>query len=528
MMRFLPAGSAIWLLAHEMRMGLRGMEQPTADGKKAKKGASQIVLIGLAIFGMAVIAIGGIGFGFLAARFPLPETPLVALIVTGGTLALFTLMLSQAINMSVQALFERRDLDLLMSSPLKPRVVLTVRAVSIALVTVMLYAALATPFIVTASVLGRPEWLGLYVLLLAMAMVATTLGIMLTLGLFAAIGPRATRTVAQILAGVTGGLAFLASQMWNLTRPGDEDDGPGPLYASLRGVLDTGLFEAGQPLSWPVQALTGDLMALLVLGGIAVAGFAAVSIGLAPRFAANATEAAGGKAPPPPRAGADKPFAEGMTRVMIRKELRLLARDPQLVSQVVLRLIYLLPLGFIMFRDASSGASAAIGGAAIVVMAGQLAGNFAWIIISAEDSPDLLGCAPINRAAADRAKLMAALVPTLALTALALTGFAFMSPLAALIVAVGCVCSAGSSGLIQLWQQRPEKRKAFNQNKRGSVLIGLAEFIVQAFWAAATGLAIAGMIWALLPATLAIGTTALLRRSDKTRYVSQRTVLTGN
>ncbi len=528
MMRFLPAGSAIWLLAHEMRLGWRGMGQQTADGKKAKKGASQVALIGLAIFGMAVIAIGGIGLGFLAWRFPLPQTPLVALMVTGGAFALFTLMLSQAINMSVQALFERRDLDLLLSSPLKPRVVLTVRAVSIALVAVMLYALLVTPFIITASLLGRPEWLGLYVLLIALAMVATTFGIMLTLGLFAAIGPRATRTTAQVLAGITGGIAFLASQMWNLTRPADEDDGAGPLYDAMQGILGSGLFEPGQPLAWPMQALTGDVMALLSLGAVAIAGFAAVSIGLAPRFAANATEAVGGKAPAPPRAGADKPFAEGLTRIMVRKELRLLARDPQLVSQVVLRLIYLLPLGFVMFRDAGSGATVAFGGAAIVVMAGQLAGNFAWIIISAEDSPDLLGCAPIDRAAADRAKLMAALVPTLGLTGLALAGFAFLSPLAALVVVIGCVCSAASSGLIQLWQQRPEKRKAFNQNKRGSILIGLAEFIVQAFWATATGLAIAGMIWAVIPAVLALGTTLLLRRPAARRYATVRPQPAGN
>jgi ABC-2 type transport system permease protein len=514
MMRFLPAGSALWLLAHEMRMGLRGMAPQTFDGKMAEKGASQIALIGLAIFGVAVIAIGGIGLGFLAGRFPLPQSPLVALIVTGGSLGLFTLMLSQAINMSVQALFERRDLDLLLSSPIRPRVVLTVRAVSIALVVVLLYAALGTPFVLTASLLGRPEWLGLHVLLVAMAMVATAFGIMLTLALFAAIGPRATRTLAQILAGVTGGIAFLASQMWNLTRPADKDNGPGPLYASLQGLLDTGLFEAGQPLSWPVQALTGDLMALAALGGIALAGFAAVSIGLAPRFSVSVTEAAGSTSSAPAGAGADKPFAEGLTRVMIRKELRLLARDPQLVSQAVLRLIYLLPLGFIVIREPDSGAQVAFSGAGIVVMAGQLAGSFAWIIISAEDSPDLLGCAPIDRAVADRAKLMAALVPTLALTALVLAGLAFVSPLAAVVVLAGCVCSAASSGLIQLWQQRPEKRKAFNQNKYGSILIRFAEFIIQALWASATGMAIAGLSWALIPAALAVGATALMRRPD--------------
>lgn len=523
----LPPGSAAWLLAHEVRLGWRGMGGGEQERKKGG-GMGKATLIALAGLGIAVLVLGGIGLGFIAARFPLPTTPLVALIVVGGTLVLFTLMLSQAINLSVQALFERRDLDLLLSSPLRPRVVLTVRAVSIAVVAAVLYLGIATPFILTASLLGRPEWLGLYVVLIAMGMVATAMGIALTMALFAAIGPRATRATAQVLAGLTGGLAFLASQMWNLTRAGDEADGPGPLNDLLQQILGTGLFEAGAALAWPVQALTGDPVAIFGLAGAALAGFALVTVGLAPRFAANATEAVGGKARAAPRAGADRAFAHSLTRVMVRKELRLLARDPQLISQVVLRLVYLLPLGFVLFRDADSGTGVAIGGAAVVIMAGQLAGNFAWIIISAEDSPDLLGCAPIDRMAADRAKLIAALVPTLSLTAVALAGFAVLAPLAALVVIVGCVASATSSGLIQVWWQRPEKRKAFNQNKRGSILIGLAEFIVQALWATATGLAIAGLLWALIPAALAAIATLCLRRSSDRRYVLAQPQPAGN
>jgi ABC-2 type transport system permease protein len=516
-MRWLPPGSAVWLMAHEVRLGWRGMGKRN-DGTKTRSDVSKVMLILLGAVAMLFVAVGGIALGFLASRFPLPQTPVVALIVVAAAFVLFTLMLSQTINLSVQALFERGDLDLLLSSPLKPRVVLTVRAVAITVVAAILYLGLVTPFIITASLLGRPEWLGLYVVLIGLGMVASTLGIVITMGLFAAIGPRATRTVAQVLAGLVGGVAFVAGQSWNLMRGGDADEGPGPLNDVLGKVLGSGAFDAGAPLTWPSRALGGDPIALAVVALIAVVGFAAVIFGLAPRFAANATEAVGGKSRVRSPRGADKPFAASLTGIMARKELRLLARDPQLISQVVLRLVYLLPLGFVLFRNVDSGAGVALGGAAVVVMAGQLAGNFAWIVISAEDSPDLLGCAPIDRGAADRAKLIAALIPALSLTAIALAGFAWLAPLAAIVVFLGCLGSAVSSGLIQVWRQKPATRKSFNRNKRGSVLVALAEFLVQALWAGATGLAAAGMIWALLPLTAAVLVTLSMRRSEAERY----------
>ena len=164
-MRWLPPGSAAWLMAHEVRLGWRGMGKRN-DGARARTDGSKVMLILLGAVAVLVVAIGGIGLGFLAARVPLPQTPAVALIVVVAAFVLFTLMLSQTINLSVQALFERGDLDLLLSSPLKPRVVLTVRAVAITVVAAILYLGLVTPFIITASLLGRPEWLGLYVVLI--------------------------------------------------------------------------------------------------------------------------------------------------------------------------------------------------------------------------------------------------------------------------------------------------------------------------------------------------------------------------
>ena len=510
--RTLPPGSVAWLLAAEVRLGLRGM-----SGKRGAS-ASRIVLIFVSLVAVAGVVLGGIALGFAASRWPLPVSPLSALIVDAACVALFTLMLSQAINLSVQALYERGDLDLLLSSPLKPRVVLTVRALAITVVASILYIGLVTPFVITASVLGRPEWLSLFVVLIALALVATSLGILLTMGLFALIGPRRTRVLAQVLAAVVGGVMFALSQVYNLTR--NEDDETSGVTGFMLGLTDSPLFAPDGLLAWPVRALTASPLPLIAIGATGLILFAAVVRILGPRFARDAATAVGEKSTPARTKGADGAFANGLSRAMIRKELRLLSRDPQLISQILLRLMYLAPLGFVMFRNAHAGTASTFGGAGIVFMAGQLAGSFAWIVISAEDSPDLLRSAPIDRALADRAKLIAALIPTFTLTALAIAGFAFLAPLSAIVVAIGCICSAVSSGLIQVWRQKPATRKAFNQRQRGSILVNLAEFVIQAGWAAATALTLAGQIWAVIPGVLALLATLALRRSPEKRWAS--------
>ena len=510
--RTLPPGSVAWLLAAEVRLGLRGMA--------GKRGAStsKIVLVLISLFVLSGVIFGGLALGFLASRWPLPITPLSALIVDAACVALFTLMLSQTINLAVQALYERGDLDLLLSSPVKPRVVLTVRALAITVVASILYIGLVTPFIITASVLGRPEWLSLFVVLIALALIATALGILLTMGLFALIGPRRTRVVAQVLAAVVGGMMFALSQAYNLMR--HDDGGTSGVTGFFLGLTDSPLLAANSLLAWPVRALTASPVPLIAIAVTGLILFVAVVRILGPRFASDAAIAVGEKSTPAQTKGADGVFADGLGRAMVRKELRLLARDPQLISQILIRLMYLAPLGFVMFRNAHAGTASTFGGAGIVFIAGQLAGSFAWIAISAEDSPDLLRSAPIDRSLADRAKLIAALVPTFALTALAIAGFAFLAPLSAIVVTIGSVCCAVCSGLIQVWRQKPATRKAFNQRQRGSLLVNLVELLVQAGWGAATALALAGQLWALAPAVLALLVTVAVRTSPNRRWAS--------
>ena len=514
MIRFLKAGSVPWLLAHEVRLTWRAMDGKSADKKDGLTG-SKAVLILLVGVGLLGLVGGGVGLAFLVWQFPVGPSSVAALIVTGAMGAVLTLMLTHAINASVQALYQRGDMDLLLSSPLKPRVVLTVRLVAIAAATGLLYYLLVTPFVLAAWALGQPHWLTLYGLIAGLTLIATTLGLGLTMALFRLIGPRRTRVAAQITAGVVGASAFLTSQIYNFTRPHDDEEGAGALADLFQSWAASDAFQDGGWGTWALRGLLGEALPLILFVAISLALFAVTISALARRFAENAAAAVGDKAGPKPRRVTDRAFAAGLTRVMVQKELRLLARDPQLLSQVMLRLLYLLPLGFILFRNAQSGVSVALGAGAVVIMAGQLAGSFSWITISAEDSPELLRSAPVQQGRVDRAKLYAALIPAMSLTALALAGLAVIAPLATGVVLIGCLAASASAGLINIWRQKPAQRRDFQKGKKGSILVGLAEFVVGAMWAAATGMAVGGMVWAALPAALAVGFTLMLRRSPE-------------
>jgi ABC-2 type transport system permease protein len=514
MIRFLKAGSVPWLLAHEVRMAWRAIDGRSGEKKAGLSGskAALILLVGVGLLGLVG---GGVGLAFLVWQFPVGPSPMAALIVTGAMGAVLTLMLTHAINASVQALYQRGDMDLLLSSPLKPRVVLTVRLVAIAVSTGLLYYLLVTSFVLAAWALGQPHWLTLYGLIAGLTLIATTLGLGLTMALFSLIGPRRTRVVAQITAGVVGASAFLGSQIYNFTRPRNDDQGGNALAELFQSWTASEAFQEGAWGSWALRALLGEALPLILFIGSSLVVFGVTISALARRFTHNAAAAVGDRAGPKPRRVADRAFAAGLTRVMVQKELRLLARDPQLLSQVMLRLLYLLPLGFILFRNAQSGAGVAFGAGAVVIMAGQLAGSFSWITISAEDSPELLRSAPVQQSRVDRAKLYAALIPAMSLTALALAGLAAIAPLATGVVLVGCLAAAASAGLINIWRQKPAQRRDFQKGKKGSILVGIAEFVVGALWAAATGMAVGGMVWAAVPAALAVGFTLMLRRSPE-------------
>ncbi|WP_426030957.1 hypothetical protein [Caulobacter sp. DWP3-1-3b2] len=500
-------GSILWLLAHEMRLYWRSFR-----GGRAGKGARG--LIGLTIIGAMMIA-GGVLIALGLHGHDIPINPLSVSIAALASAVIFTLMLSQTLSASSEALYDRGDLDLLFSSPIGPAKVLLVRALGVATGVATIFLMVATPLLLPTVLYGHPGWIGLFGVLAALALAATAAGLVLAMALFALIGPRRTRTVAQVMAALVGAGFFLVSQARSILG----QQASSSVYADIMQRSQEGRLNPPPFADLPLRAMLGQPLPLLALLGGAAALFILSARALGRRFSDAAAAAQGATTSAPAKAGKGpaRAFSGGVFLATLRKELLLIGRDAALLSQVLLRVLYLIPTALVLSRNASHGTGAALaGGAGVVVfLAGQVAGSLAWITVSAEEAPDLLSVSPARIATLRRAKLAAAWLPVALLLALPIAVLAWFAPLAAIWTTLGAALAAWSSGLINVWRQRPGKRSEFKRRGGASWVATLAEMLVSALLAGATGVAVAGFaVWGLIPLALAGLVLLSLRRSD--------------
>src|SRR5205085_12519098 len=98
-------------------------------------------------------------------------------------------------------------------------------------------------------------------------------------------------------------------------------------------------------LLWlPARAFTGDPLPLAAIMLLSIGLFAWTVFGLADRFIASAVAAGDiGSSTAKTRRSRARRFHTGIVSVMRRKELRLLFRDPWLLTQVGQQMVYLVP-----------------------------------------------------------------------------------------------------------------------------------------------------------------------------------------
>ncbi len=498
---FKPA-SAPWLLAHELRLAWRGFRA----GRKSK-GA----MIAFAILGVLALG-GGVLAGLALREVEVPIVPLAVVIADLALAVIMTLMLSSTLATSADALYERGDLDLLFSSPLKPGRVLLIRALGLAVNAGLWFVLPAVLLLTPSIVLGHPAWAGVFVVLIAAALCATGVGLLLAMALFALIGPRRTRTVAQVMAAVIGAGFFLASQYRNLLGEQKSES----LIARIALDAKEGRIRPLPLADLPLRAAVGEPLPLLAVVAIGAGIFALAVVILGRRFADAAAATQGAETRKAAR-GPTRAFAAGAFQATVRKELRLMRRDAALLSQVLMRVLYMVPLALVMARSAAEVPAMALAGsaAAVTILAGQVAGALAWITLSAEDAPDLLAVAPTPMKVLRQAKLGAALIPVAILLAIPVAVLTWHQPLAGLWTAIGAGLTAWCSGLVNVWRQKPGKRADFRRRRGGSLLVAVAEIAVSLLIGSATALAVAGwLVWAVLPLIVAGALMMALRRTD--------------
>jgi ABC-2 type transport system permease protein len=174
-----------------------------------------------------------------------------------------------------------------------------------------------------------------------------------------------------------------------------------------------------------------------------------------------------------------------------RKELTLLARDPWLLSQSLMQLLYLVPPAVLLWRSFNDSSVAIVLITPVIVMAaGQLAGGLGWLTISGEDAPDLVTAAPLPPSRLIRAKIEAVLLVIGALFAPLVLVVMFASPEQAAITAAGVLVAAASATAIQLWFRVQARRSQFRRRQTSSRLATFAEAFSSIGWAATSALAL--------------------------------------
>jgi ABC-2 type transport system permease protein len=497
-------GSTLWLLGCEMRLAWRNLW-----GARRLR----VRIISMAVVGLVALSLGSmLALALRGAEIPINRFSILAADV--ASLLVFTLMLSQTLAAATEALYTRGDLDLLFSAPIAPRKVLTARFASLAATAFSAFALLAAPLIGPAAIFGHWKWLAFFAVLAALAMAASGAGLALAVGLFRLIGARRTRTVAQLMAAAIGAAFFLVSQARTVLG----GRGATGIWMQVASAANDPKLTLPPGADWPLRAALGEPAAL---AGVLVAGlaiFLGASAWLARRFAADSSAAQGADtAAPRRRTRPPGAFTGGAFAATFVKELRLLWRDIALISQVLLRALYLIPVTFLAIHSAGSHATLVLPGAsaAIAFLAGQVGGSLTWITVSAEDAPELIAASPARFQTVRNAKLAAGLAPLAGLLVVPLGVFAFLAPIAGLAALLGAAASATAAGLINAWHPKPGKRSEFRRRRQGSVLIGFAGFFETALIGAATALAALASPLALGPAALALLLLGVLRRSPE-------------
>jgi ABC-2 type transport system permease protein len=174
------------------------------------------------------------------------------------------------------------------------------------------------------------------------------------------------------------------------------------------------------------------------------------------------------------------------------------------------------PLIFIIGRNDQFLFLEALPSAMILLLAG-VAGNLAWITIAAEEAPDLIGSAPVDREKVRWLKAAAALTPIVVIAAPFVAFYLLRAPRLGLGFAVFLSLALLASAVTQVWGGKPSAQRDLKQRQKQNVGLNFAELIGTVAIAAACYLTLTRSWWALaaLPVgLLAPGVAWLMRRRD--------------
>ncbi|KKB85967.1 permease [Devosia limi DSM 17137] len=499
-----PASIA-WFARHELNLAWREWLAMMSGGRRTRG------MVLLAVLAVVAALLHLLAYGLVApwvADGITPDKPTLVLL-TGGGLLFWSVMLSQALESVTRVYYARSDLDLILSSPASSRRLFAVRTGAVALSTVLLSCLLASPLINMLALLDGPHWLAAYGVLTSVGALSAAIAVAITIVLFRLVGPKRTRLIAQIVAAIVGAGFVIGIQAAAILYYGSYSR-----FTLLQSAEIVAATPDQQSLLWlPARAAMGAPLALLA---VTIIGFGALLLTVAvtaSSYGRHAISATGLSHVRTQRRPSSRRFRSASQRHVLRlKEWRLLQRDPWLLSQTLMQILYLLPPALMLWINYGNSAGAFVVVVPVLVMAsGQLAGGLAWLAISGEDAHDLVVTAPVSPRSVLIAKIEAVLVIIAAVLAPLLVLIALSSVQMAAITAICAALSAGSATAIQLWFRVVARRSMFRRRQVASRAATLSEAFASIMWAGTGALWAAGSWLALAPALAAVLVLLLAR-----------------
>jgi len=383
------------------------------------------------------------------------------------------MMIGAAMSNAIRLLFDHNDLDLLFASPISPRAVLFSRILTLFLSSLLTTALFLLPLINGAIFGLKARYAAAYPTWIFLALISASIGTSTALGMVRLMGPRQARTWVQVFGAVLGATVYLAFQSNRFIPEGEKNW----IWDAFKSVLASpvGLIVA--------RAGSGRGMGrdLLLLGGLAI--FSTVITGrlLARVFLVGVQESVSRSQ----RRSVGRRrhrVQSGAFRATLLKELRLIRRDPLLLSQVLPSVMYVLPALF-GFR--------AMGGFNLlaplsVIVAVQFSLLLVSVAVDGEEGLDLIRSSPLPELRLRTAKIAAAMALPLSLALLLCSAVAVTGrPGLASIAFATAAATSSACGWLRSTEMRPSprsdvlKRRNVGMNGR-SVASGVLMFLATA------------------------------------------------
>jgi ABC-2 type transport system permease protein len=472
----MQAGSLLWLIRHELRLWWRKI----SDTPRFRFGWSAIALFLLAACILAWFYLQP--FRSVIAQTGLPNSAIWGAV--GVWIFFFLSAWVRSIDESVIVLFERGDLDLLLSSPISSRVIFASRLLGLALQLFLGFNILIVPASLLAVLLGLPQLLGIYPAMMAICLTGTSLGMLLTVGLVRWRGARQARTWSQVLTAIVTAIFVIGTQSLNLSRGINLTNSP--IWKSLQKWVAPGSWLSGESWLWfPARSILFDPVSV-ILTLIVSAGFAYLTVEVLHQAFIDGSQQSVTRKGQSPRTIKDQPWSGGLSRAVLNKEWRIIRRNPYLISQVSFQLLLYIPIFIPLLRDPSVIEIAWVITVAMPLLGGQLTYALTFIGLSGEEAPDLLQSAPVLPIRLRRLKMLAALLPV----------WCIVMPLLVILViqdkawlpAFGVTLGATlSSSLLRFWNSRPARLSEifkWSSIRQADFLLTFVEAISPMLWAA--------------------------------------------